>query len=76
MKPQVGTIVHYVSHGTPVRSDGTQAFKGHCRAAIVTTAEDPVVLCVLNPTGIFFHWAEYDEDGAGGTWHWMDGCER
>lgn len=35
-KPSVGRIVHYVSHGTPVREDGTQAFPSVCRAAIVT----------------------------------------
>jgi hypothetical protein len=39
----------------------------------------PVVgLCVLNPTGLFFHGladggCEYDEDAArGGTWHWPE----
>ena len=36
MKPSVGRVVHYVSHGTPVRADGTQAFTAECRAAIVT----------------------------------------
>ncbi len=35
-KPSVGRVVHYVSHGTPVRGDGNQAFKSECRAAIVT----------------------------------------
>jgi hypothetical protein len=34
-RPSVGRIVHYVSHGTPVRDDGTQAFTKECRAAIV-----------------------------------------
>jgi len=32
-KPSVGRVVHYVSHGTPVRVDGTQAFYPRCRAA-------------------------------------------
>ena len=36
MRPTVGRIVHYVSHGTPVRGDGTQAYTKQCRAAIVT----------------------------------------
>lgn len=57
--PSVGRIVHYVSHGSPVRSDGTQAYTSKCRAAIVTEVnpEEPyqVGLCVLNPTGQFFH---------------------
>ena len=39
-KPSVGRVVHYVSHGTPVREDGTQAFTAQCRAAIVTAVRD------------------------------------
>ena len=35
-KPSVGRIVHYVSHGSPVQADGSQAFTPQCRAAIVT----------------------------------------
>lgn len=35
-RPTVGRIVHYVSHGTPVRADGSQAYPSLCRAAIVT----------------------------------------
>ena len=57
--PTVGRMVHYVSHGTPVREDGTQAFPAKCRSAIVTEVnpEEPfqVGLAVLNPTGQFFH---------------------
>lgn len=70
MKPTVGRIVHYVSYGSPVRPDGSQAFTSLCRAAIVTATyygqilpPDPecppgpdwVGLAVLNPTGMFFH---------------------
>jgi hypothetical protein len=55
----VGRVVHYVSHGTPVRPDGTQAFVPACRAAAITevNAEEPfqVGLSVTNPTGMFFH---------------------
>jgi hypothetical protein len=36
MLPSVGRIVHYVSHGTPPRADGTQAYAAECRAAVVT----------------------------------------
>lgn len=63
-KPSVGRIVHYVSHGTPVRPDGSQAFTSQCRAAIITAVHEPpdpgawiepVSLAVLNPTGMFFH---------------------
>lgn len=69
-KPSVGRIVHYVSHGTPVRADGTQAYVGQCRAAIVTgVPTDPpaggeldVALAVLNPEGMFFNpGVPYDE---------------
>ena len=70
MKPSIGRIVHYVSHGTPIREDGTQAYTAQCRAAIITEVGDwpegiseadkqniavPVGLAVLNPTGMFFH---------------------
>lgn len=34
--PSVGRIVHYVSHGTPPREDGSQEYPSVCRAAIVT----------------------------------------
>lgn len=81
-RPAVGRIVHYLSHGTPVRPDGTQAYAAQCRAAIVTEvdAQDPerVGLAVLNPTGQFFHplaagGSQLDEDRAqGGTWHWPE----
>lgn len=57
--PSVGRIVHYVSHGTPIREDGTQAYAAKCRAATVTEVNDEeplqVGLCVQNPTGLFFH---------------------
>ncbi len=65
MQSSVGRIVHYVSHGSPVRPDGSQAFTSECRAAIVTAVHDMstvpehgvfyVDLCVLNPTGFFFN---------------------
>ena len=68
--PTVGRIVHYVSHGTPVRGDGTQAYTPECRAAVVTevtgTPDNPgqVALAVLNPTGVFLDRAvPYDDDG-------------
>ncbi|MGX1514055.1 hypothetical protein [Streptomyces collinus] len=58
-RPSVGRIVHYVSHGTPVREDGTQAFTAQCRAAIVTEVDPTypgrVGLQVFNPTGNFHH---------------------
>jgi hypothetical protein len=84
--PAVGRIVHYVSHGTPVREDGTQAFAPQCRAAIITEvtehpdADGTVSLAVMNPTGTFFNQAvahaEDKAEGAaahpGGTWHWPE----
>ncbi|MFC9341502.1 hypothetical protein ACFT0G_35810 [Streptomyces sp. NPDC057020] len=80
--PTVGRTVHYVSHGTPVRPDGSQEYPPTCRAAIVTevNAEDPgrVGLAVLNPTGCFFH--PLSNGGAvlsegshlAGSWHWPE----
>lgn len=86
MKPTIGEVVHYVSFGTPVREDGTQAFPRKCRAAIVTEVipEDnrQVGLMVANPTGFFFHpladgGCYYDDsaDAEGGTWHWLERVE-
>lgn len=73
MKPPIGKIVHYVSHGTPGGEYGKE-----CRAAIVTAvnghAIDPVTLedsemydvdlCILNPTGMFFnqHCIQHEAD--------------
>jgi hypothetical protein len=84
MKPSVSRMVHYVSHGTPVREDGTQAYPSVCRSAVVTAVPNPddpsvVHLCVLNPEGMFFNkdvaQDEGDENGEGrwgGTWHWPE----
>ena len=84
-KPSVGGVVHYVSYGSPVREDGTQAFTSQCRDAHITEVngtEETVGLCVLNPTGLFFHsiadgGSRYDDGGGagapeGGTWHWPE----
>lgn len=56
-QPSIGRVVHYVSHGTPVRADGSQAFTAQCRAAIITeVGENGVIgLAAINPTGFFFH---------------------
>jgi hypothetical protein len=83
-RPGVGDVVHYVSHGTPYREDGLQAYPSVCRAAIVTAVPPDgrpdgyggvweVSLCVLNPTGVFFDQEVlYDPSGGGGTWHWRE----
>lgn len=71
MIPTVGRTVHYVSHGTPARVDGSQAYTAQCRTAFITEVGDwpegktsvaergniavPVGLAVVNPTGLFFH---------------------
>jgi hypothetical protein len=66
MKPSIGRIVHYVSHGTP-GGEYTQ----ECRAAIITELSsdpddpDQVGLAVLNPTGMFFNRVVRYSDGAG-----------
>lgn len=75
-EPSVGRVVHYVSHGSPVLPDGTQMHKAECRAAIITAvpADDACWLAVLNPTGMFFNQALYDDRALpdGGTWHWPE----
>lgn len=85
-KPSVGRVVHYVSHGTPPRADGSQAYTSQCRAAIIAEVpwaddrklSDSVGLVVMNPTGMFFNSGvpheEPDEAGEtiGGTWHWPE----
>ena len=89
-RPRVNMVAHYVSHGTPIRPDGTQAFPPRCRAAIITEVDPDnpsrVGLMVANPTGLFFHsladgGCRYDSGGdmlqqwQGGTWHRLDdGC--
>lgn len=79
--PSVGRVVHYVSHGTPVREDGTQAYPSVCRAATVTEVDgERVGVAVTNPTGMFFHslaaggcdYASPDNELVGGTWHWPE----
>lgn len=79
MSHTVGRAVHYVSHGTPIRADGTQEYQSECRAAIITVIRSPSIvgLAVLNPTGMFFHEAVCHVERAdldaghlpGGTWH-------
>jgi len=72
-QPFVGSIVHYVSYGTP----GGE-YPSVCRAAIITevggeAAYGRVSLAVLNPEGMFFNRdSSYAEDRRGGTWHWRD----
>jgi hypothetical protein len=70
--PAAGQTVLYVSRGS---ADGV--FPPVDRAAVVTEVGDDketLGLCVLNPTGMFFHplaagGARHDEqDWAGGTW--------
>ena len=89
MRPTISRVVHYVSHGSPFLADGSQAFGKRCRAAIIADVDPDspaVTLCVLNPSGIFFHDATPYDDGydpasldtglchgreyAGGSWHW------
>ncbi len=80
MKPSVGSIVHYVSYGTP----GGE-YSRECRAAIITevpagvASPQTIGLCVLNPTGQFFNRTVPFGEGdlpcqanqlTGGTWHW------
>jgi hypothetical protein len=57
-RPTVGRIVHYVSHGTPRREDGTQAYESECRAAVVTyvplyLSAEPVDGCANGTDGMW-----------------------
>lgn len=57
-RPSVGRVVHYVSHGTPVREDGTRAYEPTCRAAVITEVpahllEEPLDGC---PNGTQGNW--------------------
>ncbi|AEM88956.1 hypothetical protein [Streptomyces violaceusniger] len=83
-KLTVGCRVRYVSHGTPPRQDGSQAFEPAMRAAVVTEvgSADVVGLMVMNPAGLFFHslaLGGVPYDGTGrlpGTWHWPETDEE
>ncbi|RSR98007.1 hypothetical protein EF913_28165 [Streptomyces sp. WAC04189] len=90
-RPRLGQTVHYVSHGTPLRGDGSQAHSSRCRAAIVTAVHELAVnpatlassdmwiasLCVLNPTGFFLNERVVQMEYArdGGTWHTTSSCD-
>lgn len=77
----VGRMVHYVAYGTP----GGEYAAGVHRAAVVTQVApaptDPdgtpdgsdIGLCVINPTGLFFHeHVAYHQVPKAGTWHWIE----
>ena len=79
--PTVGSIVHYVSYGTP----GGE-YPSVCRAAIIAEvsgyappehADDDMQarchLAVMNPTGMFFSEVDYGPQNVPGTWHWPEG---
>lgn len=78
MTPSVGRIVHYVSRGS-----ADLIFPAVCRAAVITEVpadqntghEGNVMLCVLNPQGIFFDSVDYASDNYPGTWHWPERVE-
>lgn len=68
MKPTIGRIVHYQSYGTP----GGE-YLPEPRAAVITEVLTDVVvgLCVLNPTGQFFHRSvPFSEEPKPGHWNW------
>jgi hypothetical protein len=74
-RPSIGDMVHYTSYGTPHGE-----YTSQCRAAVVAGIPDIndtgiIELCVLNPTGIFFHQSTHhdvslNKEYRGGTWHW------
>lgn len=62
--PSIGRIVHYVSYGSPMFSDGTQAYRSECRAAVITA----VVGKAVKPPAM-------EDAHDGGTWHWPERVE-
>ena len=66
-KPTVGRIVHYQAYGTP----GGE-FKSVTLAAIVTDVyvDNEVMVCVLNPSGIFFNKVKFSAEPTAGCWNW------
>lgn len=66
VKPTVGRIVHYLSHGSPNGEHVSEV-----RAAIITKvqSDDMVCLAVLNPTGMFFNMGCRKGNGPG-MWNW------
>jgi hypothetical protein len=79
-KPSPGRRVRYVSHGTPLRADGSQAYSSESRPADITEVGSAGVvgLMVINPKGLLFHPLDsggVPYDGTGrlpGTWHWPE----
>lgn len=80
MSKSIGTMVHYVSYGTP----GGE-YTSQCRAAVLSTkplkapasAQYVADLVILNPTGLFFNGgALHSVERRGGTWHYMDDCDE
>lgn len=67
MKPSVGRIVYYKSHGSP-----NGEHKSEDRAAIITgvVSDDVIHLAVFNPTGMYFNLNVQRGDGPG-QWDWM-----
>jgi hypothetical protein len=90
VKPSVGRICHYVSRGS-ADGAFPSVCRAAVIAEVVDTSHlpanplpehresypmEPVRLCVLNPSGIFFD--ECDRCDAGdipGTWHWPEWVE-
>lgn len=67
-KPSICRSVHFANPElAPVEAS--------CLAAIITEVndEDTISATVFSPEGIFFcQELPYDEDKAGGTWHWPE----
>ncbi|MEW2066627.1 hypothetical protein [Streptomyces sp. NPDC007346] len=85
-RPTIGRVVHYVSHGTPLREDGTQRFPSIRRPAEITEVDEEghVGLMIKNPDGLLFRPIGHSdgpipyvepvpgEPLQGGTWHWPE----
>ncbi len=71
MRPTVGRVVHYISHGSP----NGQYLPEH-RSAMITAVDSAggVSLAIFNPTGIFFSLLVPEDQTAQapGSWHWPE----
>lgn len=72
MEPQIGSIVHYMSYGTP----GGE-FKPEVRPAIVVEVkgEGVIAATVFQPQGFYFNKLRFAEEPTPGHWNWPPAVE-
>lgn len=90
--PSIGRVVHYVARGSADGKYPPACRVAHVTEVSPETPDNLVQaeieqwpqearhlvgLCVINPTGLFFHpladgGCRYDPNHAPGTWHWPE----